>query len=59
VSIETVSGQSIERGFATSIHGVWCYRATTTAPTGESLIITAIARDRPGHEGATTSVMPT
>ena len=59
VTIQTTSGQSIERGFAASVHGVWCYRATTSAPADESLTITAIARDRPGHEGMATRLMPT
>lgn len=58
VTIKTTSGQSIERGFAAPVHGVWCYRATTSAPADESLIVTAIARDRPGHEGMRACVMP-
>ena len=57
VTIETISGQSIERGFATSVHGVWCYRATTSAPTDVALIVTVIALDRPGHGGTATRVM--
>jgi hypothetical protein len=58
VILETISGESIERGFATSVHGVWCYRTTTSAPMDVPLVVTAIALDRPGHGDTATHVMP-
>lgn len=51
IAIHTAAGATIERGHATPVHGVWCYRAIGSAPAGEPLVITATARDRPGHEG--------
>ena len=39
----------IERGPAAKVHGVWCYTATTAAPAGAALTITATAKDRPGN----------
>jgi hypothetical protein len=54
VAVHTVSGVRIEHGAAGQVHGVWCYRAAAPAPTSEPLVITAIARDRPGNEGRQT-----
>jgi len=54
VKIESASGTKIEEGAANEVHGVWIYTATAAAPAGASLRITAIATDRPGHEGAAT-----
>lgn len=58
VTIQTASGTLLERGFAVPVHGVWCYRNTTGAPAGESLTVTATARDRPGHAGVKSVTVP-
>ena len=50
VTIATAGGMVLERGAATNIHDVWLYSAGTTAPDGERLTITAVAKDRPRNE---------
>src|SRR5581483_8258437 len=51
VAIRTASGVLVEDGSATKLHGVWRYVATGAAPAGAPLVITATAKDRPGHSG--------
>ena len=49
VAIQAAGDVAVERGAATKVHGVWCYTATKSAPTGLALTITATAKDRPGN----------
>ena len=51
VALHTAAGALVEKGRAAKEHGVWLYTATAAAPAGETLTITATARDRPGHPG--------
>lgn len=57
VTIRTAEGTLIEEGAAQKEHEIWRYRATATAPAG-ALALTAVAIDRPGHEGTLTIVHP-
>ena len=54
VLLTTAGGTVLERGPAVKIHGVFRYTATIALPPGERITITAIAKDRPGHEGRGT-----
>jgi hypothetical protein len=57
VAIETPDG-IVEQAAASKLHGVWCYTATSAAPAGAALTITATAKDRPGHNGGGRVVCP-
>ena len=50
VAIHTAAGALVEQGHATSVHGVWCYRTVTASPLNELVVVSAVARDRPGNE---------
>jgi hypothetical protein len=52
--ISTAAGALVERGPATKVQGVWCYRTTTDAPAGEAVMIEVRAWDRPGHSVSRT-----
>jgi hypothetical protein len=54
IAIHTSAGVRLEHGDAAQVHGVWCYRTSSSEPAGEPLVVTAVARDRPGHEGRQT-----
>lgn len=58
VTLRSITDTLLEEGAATKIHGVWCYTATTTAPVGQKIKITATAKDRPDHEGTATMSYP-
>jgi hypothetical protein len=48
---DTATSTVIEQGGATRVDETWTYVATTTAPAGAVLSVTATAKDRPGNEG--------
>ena len=54
VVLTTAAGTVLERGPAAKTHGVWRYTASIAIPPGEHVTITAVARDRPAHEGRAT-----
>jgi hypothetical protein len=58
VTIDTAKGARVEAGPATKVHGVWRYTTTAAAPAGEPLVITATAKDRPGHDGTRRESYP-
>lgn len=58
VALHTAAGARLEAGRAVKIHGVWVYTTTTAAPSQQRLIISATAKDRPGHEGVSAASYP-
>lgn len=54
VVVTTAAGAVLERGAAAKVHGVWRYTVASALPPGDRVTITAIAKDRPGHEGTAT-----
>jgi hypothetical protein len=52
VTIRNEAGTTLEQGLATEVDDRWVYRATTVAPSDQTLTIEAEAKDRPGHERA-------
>lgn len=55
IAIRTAAGVLLEAGPAARMHGGWCYLAT--APTAEPVVITAVARDRPGNQAERTAAV--
>jgi hypothetical protein len=51
VTVRTGGGGKLEEGPATKQHGVWRYLTTAARPSGETVTITATAKDRPGNGG--------
>ena len=58
VAIRSAAGAVIEEGPATEVHGVWRYTATSAVPAGESVTITASARDRADNVAHLTLAYP-
>ena len=54
VAIHTATGALLEQEQAISVHGVWCYRTMAQAPVNEPVVVSALARDRPGNEARQT-----
>jgi hypothetical protein len=51
VIIRDTAGSICEQGAAKKTHDVWTYLTTTAVAAGQAVMIEAVARDRPGHEG--------
>lgn len=58
VVIRTAGQDLVEQGAATPIHGVWHYTTSADARTLGPLTIRAVAKDRPGHDGARELAYP-
>ena len=58
VMLAAATGAVLEQGQAGRQHGVWLYPATTLAPAGERITVSAIATDRPGNQATGTAMYP-